>query len=161
MISVQGGGVSDFGAKGYFAITSGHAYFKEVSLTGKCETSLLRSVSQTGQDVSTVGALKDPRTWPSELKKLVRKGDVKATIETLTLLTREAADPKGNVLAYSWARYLQHTQPFLSSFNKLIQRISTSNQVPEPGDLAKIYGFSTAAAMETDFQKWLQSPEFH
>ena len=161
MIEVQAGGVSEFGAKGYYALTTGHAYFKEVSLTGKCQTGLLRSQSQTGLDVSTVGGLADPRSWPSELKKLVRKGEVKATFESLTLLSREGADAKGNVLAYAWARYLQHSLPFLAAYNKLVQRISTSNQVPEPDDLAKIYGFPTAAAMEADFQKWLQSPEFH
>ncbi len=161
MIEVQAGGVPQQGAKGYFALTTGHSYFKEVSLTGKSETGLLRSQSQTGLDVSTVGGLADARTWPVELKKLVRKGEVKATFETLTLLTREGADPKRNVLAYSWARYLEHTHPFLAAYNKLVQQINDTNQVPEPDYFAKFYGFSSGAAMEADFQKWLQSPEFH
>lgn len=161
MIDVQAGGVSSFGAKGYYALVTGHAYFKEVSYTGRSETGLLRTQSAAGNDVSTVAALADANKWPSELKKLVRKGEVKATMEAVFGLARENADPKGNVLAYAWARYLQSSLPRLANYNKLIQRVATSNQVPEPDDLARLYGFDSASAMEADFAKYLASPEFH
>lgn len=160
MLDIQAGGVSGFGAKGYYAITTGNSYYKEIAYTGKSETSLLRSQSATGRDVSSVGGLADAKNWPSELKKLIRKGEVKPTIEAVFLLTREGTDPKGNALAYAWARYLQNGIPKLGSFNKLVQRISTSNQVPEPDDVAKIYGFDSAALMEADFAKYLASPDF-
>jgi hypothetical protein len=160
MINIQAGGVSAFGAKGHFAIMTGHCFYKEVSYTGKSESGFTRTQSATGQDVSSVGGLDDAKNWPSELKKLIRKGEVKPTIENVFLLTRETASPKDNVLAYAWARYLQSSIPRLGNFNKLIQRISTSSQVPEPGDVAKIYGFDSAAAMEADFAKYLASPEF-
>ena len=48
----------------------------------------------------------------------------------------------------------------VAAFSKLAGRISTSNQMPEPEDLAKIFGYANAAAMEADFQKYLLSTEF-
>jgi hypothetical protein len=160
MIDLQAPGTSDFGAKGYFALTTGHAYYKEVFLCGKSETGLLRSQSATGRDVSTARGLDDARQWAGELKKWVRKGEMKATFETLNLLTREGTDPKGLVLAYGWARYLQSSIPRMTAFSKLVERIGSSRQVPEPEDFAKFYGFNTAAEMEADFQKWIASTEF-
>lgn len=160
MLDVQAGGVSGFGAKGWYAVDSGHAYYKEISLTGKSETSLLRTQSVTARDVSSIGGFQDVKNWAGELKKLVRKGDVKPTMENIYLLTLDGADAKGNVLGYAWARYLQSSLPKLAAFNKLIERVSASNQMPEPGDLAKIYGFEDTAAMEADFMKYLTSTDF-
>ena len=161
LLDVQAGGVSSFGSKGWYAVNSGHAYYKEVFLTGKSETGIVRSQSASGNDVSTTGGFHDVRNWATELKKLVRKGDVKATMENLYLLTLESADAKGNVLAYAWARFLESSLPRLTAFSKLAERISTSNQMPEPEDLAKIFGYANAAALEVDFQKYVQSAEFH
>lgn len=161
LLEIQAGGVTEFGAKGFYALDTGHAYYKEVSLTGKCETGLLRSQSITAHDVSTVGGFQDAKNWASELKKLIRKGDVKPTLETLYNLTLNGSDPKSNVLAYAWARYLQNSLPKLAAFNKLVERISSSHQMPEPEDLAKIFGFASAAALEADFLKYLTSADFH
>ena len=160
MISLQAPGVTEFGSKGYFAVTGGHSYYKEVFLTGKSETGLLRAQSATGRDVSTVRGLEDARQWATELKKWVRKGEVKANFETLNLLTQQGTDMKGTVLAYGWARYLQSSIPKLANFSKLVARIGTSRQMPEPDDFARIYGFKSGAEMEADFQKWLVSTEF-
>lgn len=160
LIDIQAPGTSGFGAKGYFALTTGHAYYKEVFLTGKSETGLARAQSATGKDANTTRGLDDARQWATELKKAVHKGEVKATWESINLLTREGTNPKGLLLAYGWARYLQASLPKLNSFNKLVQRVATSRQMPDPDDFAKIYGFNSGAEMEADFQKWLASPEF-
>ena len=161
MLDLQAGGVTEFGSKGWYAVHAGHAYYKEVFLTGKSETSTLRSQSASGQDVSSTSGYREARNWASELKKSVRKGEVKATMESLYLLTLEGADVKGNALAYAWARFLESSLPRLTAFSKLAERISTSNQMPEPEDLAKIFGYANAAALEADFQKYVQSAEFH
>ena len=160
LLDVQAGGVSQFGSKGWYAVHSGHAYYKEVFLTGKSETSALRSQSASGQDVSSTAGYREARNWSTELKKSVRKGEVKATMESLYLLTLEGADVKGNALAYAWSRFLESSLPKLTAFSKLAERISTSNQMPEPEDLAKIFGYASAAAMEADFQKYVLSAEF-
>jgi hypothetical protein len=160
MLSIQGGGVTGFGKKGWFAVEAGHSFSKEIGLTGKSETNLITSRSATGHDTSTAGGFKDSRNWASELKKLVRKGDVKPTLEAVYALEAGGADEKGIALAYAFSRYLESTLPRLSSFSKLIQRVSTSNQMPDAESLAKIYGFDTAAAMEADFLKYLTGAEF-
>lgn len=161
MLEIQAGGVSNFGANGWYPIEIGHAYHKEISLTGKSETNLVRTQSASARDVSSIGGFQDVKNWATELKKLVRKGDVKPTLENIYLLTSDGADAKGNVLGYAWARYLQSTLPKLAAFNKLIERISASSQMPEPADLAEIYGFESPVAMEADLMKYLTSTDFH
>ncbi len=160
MLDIQAGGVTSFGAKGWFAVTTGHSYNKEIGLTGKTETNLISARSITGNDATTTGGFKDSRNWASELKKLVRKGDVKPTLELLYSMEAGSADEKGIALAYAFSRYLESTLPRLSNFSKMAQRISTSRQMPDAENLAKIYGFETAAAMEADFVKYITSPEF-
>ena len=160
LLDVQAGGVTSFGAKGWFSVSTGHSYYKEIGLTGKSETNLLSSRSISGNDVNTSGGFKDSRNWASELKKLIRKGDVKPTLELLYAMEAASADEKGIALTYGFSRYLQSTLPRLSAYNKLAQRISTSHQMPDPESLAKLYGFDTAAAMEADLLKYLTSAEF-
>ena len=64
------------------------------------------------------------------------------------------------MLAYGWARYLQSSIPKMTAFSKLVEKIASSRQVPEPDDFAKAYGFENGAKMEADFQKWIASTEF-
>jgi len=164
LLRVQAGYVQSFGAKGYYAITAGHSYYKEILLTGKSETSMLSArVSGSGSvsDVNSAGGFKDARNWAQELKKQVRKGDIKANLENLFLQNQESADEKINVLAYSFARYLENTPEHLSAFNALVQRISTSGQMPEPNDIAKIYGLADGKALEADWIKYITGPDFH
>lgn len=160
VLSVQAGGVSGFGSKGWFAVTTGHSYEKEIGLTGKTETNIVSAQSASGRDATTSGGFKDSRNWASELKKLIRKGDYKPSLELIYAMEPVAASEKDIALAYGFARYLQSTLPRLSNFNKLIQRVSTSNQMPDPDSLAKIYGFDNAAALEADLLKYLTSTDF-
>jgi hypothetical protein len=165
LLRAQAGYVQSFGAKGYYAITTGHAFYKEILLTGKSDTSLL-SASNSGSEgsigsVNSAGGFKDARNWAQELKKQVRKGDIKANLENLFSYDEKTADVKSNVLAYSFARYLESSPEHLSAFNTLIQRISTSGQVPEPDDIAKLYGLADGKALEADWLKYINSPDFH
>ena len=159
MLEIQAGGLSGIGAAGSYAIFTGHAYYKEIALTGKSETSLLRAVG-TNNDVSDVSGFKEARTWASELKKRVKKGEAKTDLKSLFAKNTDSADEITTVLAYSFARFLQSTQERLASFNKLCERISTSNQVPEPAELAKFYGYEDAAALEKAWVEYILSSEF-
>lgn len=163
LLRIQAGYVQQFGAKGYFAITTGHGYYKEILLTGRSDTALLSaSVSASGSaSVSSAGGFKDARNWAQELKRQIRKGDIKASLSSLFEATDDSANEKSNVLAYSFARYLQSTPERLSAFNKLIERISTSGQIPEPDDIAKIYGLADGKALEADWLKYVNSTDFH
>jgi hypothetical protein len=159
MLELQAGGISGIGADGSFAIFNGHAYYKEILLTGKSETSLLRAVG-TNNDVSDVGGFKEARTWAAELKKRVKKGEAKTDLNALFKKDTDSADEVTTVLAYSFARFLQSSQEKLASFNKLCERISTSNQIPEPAEIAKFYGFEDAAALEKAWSEYILSSEF-
>ncbi len=159
MLGIQAGGISSIGAEGEFAIFQGHAYYKEILLTGKSGTSLLRAVG-TNNDVSDVGGFKDVRSWATELKRLVRKGDIKLDLKSLFGHNTESAKIETTVLAYSFARFLQNSQESLASFNKLCERISTSNQIPEPSDIAKFYGYEDAAALEKAWSDYIMGAEF-
>lgn len=159
MLDIQAGGISDIGAQGEFAIFSGHAYFKEILLTGKSETSLLRAVG-TNNDVSDVGGFKDARSWAGELKRQVKKGDIKVDLKSLFGHNRDSAKTETTVLAYSFARFLQSSQEKLASFNKLCERISTSNQIPEPDDIAQFYGLENGAALEKAWSDYILGGEF-
>jgi hypothetical protein len=75
-------------------------------------------------------------------------------------LLNENADELATVTAYSFARYLQSSQEKLSAFNKLCERISTSNQIPEPDDIAKFYGLDDTAALEKAWTAYVESAEF-
>jgi len=159
MLQIQAGGLSGIGTEGAYAIFTGHAYYKEILLTGKSETVLLRAVG-TRNDVTDVGGFKDVRNWASELKKRVRKGDAKTSLPSLFQQDAENADEIATVLAYSFARFLQSSQENLAAFNRLCERISTSNQIPEPAEIAKFYGLENAEALEKAWGAYIQSPEF-
>lgn len=160
MMNIQAGGVTGFGSKGWFAMTTGHSYSKEIGLTGKTETNLVSAQSASGKDTNTAGGFKDSRNWASELKKLIRKGDYKPTLDLIYAMEPNSADEKGIALTYGFSRYLESSLPRLSNFSKLVQRVSTSNQMPDPDSLAKIYGFENAAALEADMLKYLTGTEF-
>ena len=164
LLRAQAGYVQSFGAKGYYAITTGHAFYKEILLTGKSETSLLSATMSGSGSVAglnSAGGFKDARNWAQELKKQVRKGDIKADLDNLFAHDQENADEKINVLAYSFARYLENSPEHLSAFNALVQRISTSGQMPDPNDIAKIYGLADGKALEADWIKYIGGPDFH
>jgi len=159
MLQIQAGGISGIGAEGSFAVFTGHAYYKEILLTGKSETSIVRAVG-TRNDVSDVGGFKDAKNWAAELKKRVKKGDAKTSLTDLFKRDSENADEMTTVLAYAFARFLQSSQEKLGSFNRLCERISTSNQIPEPDELAKFYGLEDGAALEKAWVAYMLSPEF-
>jgi hypothetical protein len=91
---------------------------------------------------------------------MVKKGDAKTSIAELFKRDTENADELATVTAYSFARYLQSSQEKLSAFNKLCERISTSNQIPEPDDIAKFYGLDDTAALEKAWTAYVESAEF-
>ena len=84
LLTHQMGGVSEISPTGYFAITTGHAYFKEIQLAGKSETQLLDASDYEGDnEFTSASGFEDGRSWAKTLRKLVRKGDVKPDLEKL------------------------------------------------------------------------------
>ncbi|RYD31684.1 MAG: hypothetical protein EOP86_17390 [Verrucomicrobiaceae bacterium] len=158
LLGVQAGGVSGFAKEGQFAIFTGFSFYKEISLTGKCATGLVTrdSDNQTG----SASGYANVRSWPGELKKRIRGKEVKPSLAALYVGDSSTAKPDDIALVYAFSRYLQSTPKRLSAFNKLIEQISISHQVPDGNGLAKIYGFENSEALEKDWKAWMDSGDF-
>ncbi len=160
VLGKQMSGVSSFGTEGYFAIVTGHAYFKEISLTKKTETHLL-DVSGTGADeISSKQGFKDGTSWAKTLRPLVRKGKVKVELVPMLKWTNADLNPERLVLIYSFACYMETDAKRLCSFAKMIRRIESSNQIPPADEIAKIFDFPTVAELEADWKKFIVEGDF-
>lgn len=159
LLGVQTGGVQGFGAKGYYALLTGYSYYKEIFLTGTSETSILSA--QSNNSAKSAGGFKsEPKTWADELRKLIRKGTVKPGLAMLYDLEGITATAETNVLAYSFAEFLHSSPERVAGWCALVERISTSNQVPESEDLAKLLGFADAATLEKQWIEFVRSTKF-
>ena len=160
LLNKQMSGVSSFGAEGYFAIVTGHAYFKEISLTKKSETQLL-DVSGTGNDeISSKAGFKDGTSWAKTLRPLVRKGKVKAELEPMLKWTGTDLTPERLVLIYAFVYYMESDAKRLCAFAKMIRRVESSNQIPPPAEIAKIFGFDSVAEFDADWKKFIVEGPF-
>ncbi len=160
LLGKQMGNVSSFGAEGYFAVVTGHAYFKEISLAGKSETSLL-AVSGTGQDeISSKRGFEDGTSWARSLRPLVRSGKVPVKLDAMLKWKSEELTPERLVLIYSFACYMESDSKRLAAFAKMIRRIEASQQIPAPEEFAKIFGFETVEALEADWTTFIKEGDF-
>lgn len=158
LLDVQIGNVSGFGANGLHGLTIGYAYYKEVFLTGKSETSLLSA--ESAEDAKSTGGFRGSDSWADELKKAIRKKEVTPKMDSIINLTPQNATPATNVLAYSFIHFLHSSPERVAGWPKLIERISTSSQVPEPEDMAKLLGFESAEAMEKQWIEYISGGSF-
>lgn len=158
LIELQAGGLSSFAKEGRFAIFTGHSFFKEIDLTGASATSVIQK--DTGKKTSSAGGYDTGRNWAAELKKRIRGGDVKPRLSTLWASDLNDAKPDDLALAYSFSRFLQSTPERHTAYSKMMQRISTSSQVPDPDSVAKLYGLEDAAALEKQWLEFVSSGDF-
>lgn len=161
MLGLQAGGTSGATPEGSFAVFTGHAYYKEILLNGRSETSRLYTEG-TGKDVGSAGGFKSDKDWADELKKLLRKkeGPWKPDLDLLFKLESKAARLHDNVFAYAFSRFLQSTPERLTAYNKLCQKIDTANQVPDIEEIATIYGYENGEAFKKAWVAYMESPEF-
>ena len=160
MLNIHTGGVNSFGSKGLFAISTGHAYYKEILLGGRSETNLLRAGDDTNHDVTSTGGFDPSKNWADEIKKMLRRDKLKPDIQALYDTTAQGANLESNVLAYAFSRYLQSNSARVANYAKLLEKIDTSSQIPEPEELAKLYGFADVAALQADWVTFMKSGEF-
>lgn len=158
LIGLQAGNLSGFAKEGIFAIFTGHSFFKEIDLTGATATSIIQK--DTGKGTSSGGGYDTGRNWAAELKKRIRSGEVKPRLTTLFASDSNDAKPDDFALAYSFSRFLQSTPERHTAYGKLMERISTSRQVPDPDGVAKIYGLADGAALEKAWTDYIGSGDF-
>ena len=161
LFSEQAGGVSSISSTGYFALSTGHAYYKEIQLAKKTETNLIASGGYEGNEIATKSGFDDGTSWARSLRKLVRKGEIKPDLEQILAL-KGAADlsPETLVTMYSLSCYMQSTQKRIASYAKLIRRVNTSDQVPVPGEFVKFFDFETVEEFEEDWTEFVKSSDF-
>lgn len=159
LLSEQVGGVSSISGSGYFALSTGHAYYKEIQLTKKTMTNLLDKNS--GGDIATKSGFEDGTSWAKELSSLVKKGKVIPKLQqTLNLQSPVDLDPEKLVTLYALSCYLQSTQPRIAAYAKLCRRINTSDQVPAITEFVQFFGFETIDAFEKDWVEFIKSRDF-
>ncbi|SHK00364.1 hypothetical protein SAMN02745181_3004 [Rubritalea squalenifaciens DSM 18772] len=158
MYNFQIGGISQVSGKGYFALSTGHAYYKEILLTGKTETNMLSA--ETDGEISSKSGFKDGRSWARTLSSLVRKNKVTPKLDDMLQLDVTQLDPEKLVLMYSFSAYMQSTPKRIAAYSKLTRRIHTSNQIPDPSEMARIFGFETVEAFQKDWAEFIMSKDF-
>ena len=159
MISQQIGGVAGFASEGLFAFTKGHSFFKEVSLTGTSVTQLLSAESYEGDEIFQRGGFEDARNWPKIVKQLLRKG-AKPDMGELYQAKRETVTREEIVFMYGLSAFMQSTKGRLAAYANLVERMDTSAGVPEPIEVAKIFGYESAEAIHTDWHEWMGTSAF-
>lgn len=160
LLGKQMGGVSSFGSEGYFAIATGHAYFKEISLAGKSETQLLTVEGSFKDEVGSKQGFADGTSWAKTLRSMVRAGKLKVGLEAMLKWKDTDLNPERLVLIYSFAYYMQSDSKRLSNFAKMVRRIESSNQIPPPDEIAKLFGFENVAAFDADWEKFIKEGDF-
>ena len=161
VLRVQMGGIGGAGAEGYFAISVGHCYFKEIQLCDETVTSLINADSYESDELVKAGGFDDGRKWARTLRDLVKRGKVEPTLKSLYRV-EDAGDlsPELTVTAYGLARYMQSTPARLAKFSKFMERVDTSQAVPVAEEMAKIFGFETVEEFETDWIEYMKSTAF-
>ena len=160
LLSQQMGGVSSYGSEGYFAVTTGHAYFKEISLGGKSETNLLDVGGSGNDEISSKSGFEDGSSWARTLRTMVRKGDVTLSVEETLKLSSADLNPERLVTIYALAYYMQSDSKRLSSFARMIRRVESSNQIPEAIEVARLFGFDSIEELDADWKEFVINGAF-
>lgn len=159
MVTTQMGATSGFGSAGRFAITTGHAYYKEIQLAGESGTSLI-SAEYDSDEITKSRGFANGTSWAKELKKLVRKGDAVPSIEKLYAYKVETLKPEELVLAYSFSYFMQSEMSRLTAYTKMIERADSSRNIPAPIEVAKIFGFESVEKLEEAWTEFIKSTAF-
>jgi hypothetical protein len=160
LLGKQTGNISSFGAEGYFALLTGHAYFKEISLGGKSETQLLAVDGTDRDEISSKAGFEDGTSWARTLRSMVRAGKVPVKLQPMLQWQSSELTPEKLVLIYSFASYMQSDSKRLGAFAKMIRRIESSKQIPSPEEFARIFGFETVEAFENDWATFIKEGDF-
>ncbi|MDB6077037.1 MAG: hypothetical protein JWO82_784 [Akkermansiaceae bacterium] len=154
LLSHVTGGVKE----GAFTFFTGHAYYKEIQLTGQAQTTL---GGVGGSDnLSKVSREGFHDKWAAEVRKLVKKGTLKPDMAISYTWDLNAATPENLGLMYALSYYMQSTNLRLSYYDELVRRTTTAHRVPEPIEVASIFGFKSVEAFNTDWTTFIKEGNF-
>ena len=160
LLRQQMGGVSNFGSEGYFAVITGHAYYKEIQLADETETNLIDAAGSQFDEITKARGFDDGTSWAKTLRSMVRRGKLEPNFEAMMGWSQNDLDPAKLVLIYSFSYFCESTPERLAGFANLVRRVESSNQIPEPIEFAKLMGFDTVEAMQEAWVEFIKSPAF-
>ena len=160
LLAKQMGGQSDISPAGYFAILTGYAYYKEIQLAGRSGTSMLSADDYEGDEIAQSRGFADGTSWAKELKKLVKKDEVKLDFNMMLGWENTGLTPEQLVVMYSFAYYMNSNSARVSSLAEMVRRIESNNQVPEAVEIAKLFGFETVDDLQADWKEFVLSRDF-
>jgi len=160
LLRQQMGGVSNYGSEGYFAVITGHAYYKEIQLAGKTETNLIDASGSQFDEITSSRGFEDGTSWARTIRALVRRDKVQPDFAKMLAWDQSQLDPEKLVLIYSFAYFCQSTPERLAGFAALVRLVESSNQIPEPIEFAKLFGFETVEAFQTAWIEFIKSTAF-
>jgi hypothetical protein len=160
LLAKQMGGQSDISPKGYFAIMTGYAYFKEIQLAGRSGTSMLSADDYEGDEIAEARGFQDGTSWAKTLRKLVKKDEVKLNFNQMLSWEKGALSPENLVVMYSFAYYMNSNAERISSFAEMVRRVESNKQIPEGVEIAAIFGFDSVDALQEDWKEFVLSRDF-
>ncbi|MDP0490352.1 MAG: SHD1 domain-containing protein [Verrucomicrobiota bacterium JB023] len=160
LLNKQLGGVSNISPKGYFAITTGHAYYKEILLADRSETTLLDASDYDSDEIANARGFQDGTSWAKTLRKMVRGDKVQLDFEKMLTWDVSQLTPERLVTIYSFAYYMNSTPERVSAFAEMVRRIESNKQVPETIEIAKIFGFESVEELQNDWIEFVKSTKF-
>jgi len=160
LLETQLGQVDNQSAPGYFAIATGHAYYKEINLAGKSETNLLAVDGSANDEISSKSGFQDGTSWARSLRPLVRREKVKPDLNELLAWQAVDLNPERLVLIYSFSYYMQSDAKRLASYANLVRRVESSKQIPPVGEIAAIFGFDSAEKFQADWVEFISGNSF-
>lgn len=157
MLVTQAGTGGAASKEGVFAIVNGQGYYKEILLTGKSETAISQvKEGDVGKEAGSTSGFKTDRGWASETRKMMKKGgEWTPNLQELFEVKEDEAKTKDIAFSYAFARFLQSTPERLSAFNKMCQKMDVAKQVPSREEIASIYGYADAAALQKAWVDWM------
>jgi hypothetical protein len=160
LLDRQLGNISSYGVEGLFAVSTGHSYYKEISLTGKSETNLLSAEGSNNDLLKEKKGFGDAGDWGRALRAAVKKGTLKCELAPMFTVKRDMVKPEELALMYSFSAYMESTPARLACFAAMVRRIESSKQIPVPEEIAKIFGFESTAALEADWKLFVTEGKF-
>jgi hypothetical protein len=149
-----------FSREGFLAIYSGAAYEKEILLTGRSETRLIGNEGGNTR-VQQMTDIQSGKTWAAQLKSLMKKGGGwSPRLRDIMTATPLGVGSRDILSAYAFCRFLRNSTDRLTAFNALFKKVEAAKQVPDVQEIAVLYGFTDAAALEKAWIDWMNSPLF-
>ena len=146
-------------SNGQFAISTGHAYYKEIQLSKKTETNLISQDYEEG--IGSKSGFKDGTSWAKSLRSMVRKGELEPNIlEILAIKQSNELTPPKLVTMYALSSYLQSSQKRIANYATFVRLTNSSKQIPAPSEMANIFGFDSVEDFQADWVEFIKSRDF-